>query len=61
MGIDVNCPDTVTVRELYTEYVAVTDADDVIEDVRVILELNVDDGVAVSVLDTCIEADTVAV
>lgn len=60
-GIDVNFPDDDTVREFHTEYVAVTDEVDVIEDVRVIFELTVDVGVTVCVFETCIEPETVAV
>ena len=60
-GIDVNFPDDDTVREFHTEYVEVTNEVDVTEDVRVIFELTVDDGVAVLVLDACIEADPLAV
>ena len=61
MGIDVNCPDDDTVVESHREYLAVTEADDVMEDDLVSIDDTEDVAVCVCVFETCIEDVSVTV
>jgi len=61
MGIDVNFPDDVIVAELHSEYLAVFETVDEVDDEPVTLDETDDVDVCVCVLETCIEDVTVAV